>query len=210
MVVVCWDETMRLNMSTHDMLPAEGNSSGVLNVFTGTKALPEQEHDLLQARKIGEKVYTNYITHQILQVPSVSEPVIRRKKLLTMAMTKTKISQKEKEEKDINKLLRRRLAWCNQTGQKYDSSEEQYSLLPRALAEADGSLHQGTISKWTEKLQSRYNLPDTTPFSPSVPWIPDVAIIDAMFILDINPLRQHKTLGDYSQFLFRQFVLPHY
>ena len=95
------------------MLPAEESSRGVLNVFTGTKALPEQEHDLLQARKIGVKVYNNYITHQILQVPGVSEAVIRHKKLLTMAplkMTKTKISLKEKGEEDTIKLIRRRLA----------------------------------------------------------------------------------------------------
>ena len=43
----------------------------------------------------------------------------------------------------MNKYLRR-LAWCNQTGLQCDESEEQYSLLPRALAEVGGSPHKGS------------------------------------------------------------------
>ena len=57
-----------------------------------------------------------------------------------MAPPKEKIFRKEKEERETSKYLRRRLAWCNQTGQQYDKSEDQYSLLPRALAEPDGGL----------------------------------------------------------------------
>ena len=146
--------------------PADTNR-GLLNVFTGNLATEEQVHDLLNARAIGASVYTNYITHQIMQVPSVNKPQTRRKRLLTMAPpkeTKRKISHKEKEERETSKYLRRRLAWCNQTGQQYDESEEQYSLLPRALAEPDGGLHTGAKSKWTDKLKSRYNVPGTTPF----------------------------------------------
>lgn len=122
-----------------------------VDVFTGIKATDE----LLHARVIRKQAYINYITHHILQIPSISKPAVRRKRLLTLAPLKTKISQKEKEEKETNKLLRRRLAWCNQIGQQYDESEEQYSLLPR---EVDGSLRTGSKSKWTEKLQSLYTL----------------------------------------------------
>ena len=38
----------------------------------------------------------------------------------------------------VNKCLRHRLAWCNYTNLPYDSSQEQYSLLPRAIADQDG------------------------------------------------------------------------
>ena len=57
----------------------------------------------------------------------------------TTEITKTKISQKEKEERDTNKYLRQRLAWCNLTGQRVDEGEEQYTLLPRA---PDGNPHK--------------------------------------------------------------------
>ena len=181
--------------------------------FTGNLATEEQVHDLLNARAIGESVYKNYITHQIMQVPSVNKPQTRRKRLLTMAPpkeTKRKISHKEKEEREISKYLRRRLAWCNQTGQQYDESEEQYSLLPRALAEPDGGLHTGSKSKWTDKLKSRYNVPGTTPFLSSLPWVPQVAIVDAMFAINIVPLRQHSNILMYTDFLFRQYAGPHF
>ena len=138
------------------------------------KATPEQKHDLLNARAIGLQSYKNYVTHNLLQVFSVQSS-LRQKQLLTMAppkMTKRRLSQKEKEERDTNKFLRKRLAWCNQTGQKYDESEEQYTILPRALADADGNPHSHQKSTWTEKLEN--TIPETTPFLSSLPWVPQV------------------------------------
>ena len=97
---------------------------------------------------------------------------------------KRRLSQKEKEERDTNKFLRKRLAWCNQTGQKYDESEEQYTILPRALADADGNPHRAIGRR------KRYTIPETMPFLSSLPWVPQVVIIDGMFSININPLRQ--------------------
>ncbi|SMN12414.1 hypothetical protein SPBRAN_864 [uncultured Candidatus Thioglobus sp.] len=211
-----WDENivnMRSVISQHKMFTSPESNRGIVNVFTGQEATPEQRHDLLNARKMGNQYYENYVTHHILQVPSVTNAPLRKRRLLTMAppkITKTKISQKQKEERDTNKYLRRRLAWCNRTGQQFDEGEEQYSLFPRALADPDGNPHKGTKSKWTEKLQARYNVPNTTPFLSSPPWIPQVAIVDAMFAINTNPLRQHKTMEQYAYFLFRQSVVPHY
>lgn len=168
------------NMFTTDIV----SNRGVVNVFSGKQATAEQQHDLLNARNMGDQHYENYVTHHILQEPSTNPP-LRKRRLVTMAppkTTKTKISQKEKEQRDTNKYLRRRLAWCNRTGQQYDEGEEQYSLFPRALADPDGNPNKGTKSNWTEKLRSRYNVPNTTPFVPSPPWIPQVAIVDAMHV----------------------------
>ena len=53
-------------------------------------------------------------------------------------------------------------------------------------------------------------MPATTPFLSAPEWIPEVAIIDAMFAININPLRQHKSLEQYAYLLFGQFVIPHY
>lgn len=51
---------------------------------------------------------------------------------------------------------------------------------------------------------------DTTPFLPAPPWVPELAIIDAMFMVNVNPLRQHRTVEQYAYFLLRQFAGPHF
>ena len=89
-------------ISKNELLPTTIESNrGIVNVFASKKATIEQAHDLLRARKIGEEFYKDYVTHHIIQDPSVQEPM-RRKRLLTMApikITKTRLSQKQKEER---------------------------------------------------------------------------------------------------------------
>ena len=92
-------------------IPSIKSNRGLVNVFTGTQATPEQSHDLLNARKVGQQGYINYVTHYILQLPSVTNAPVRRKRLLTMAppkITKTRLSQKEKEERNTIKYLCRK------------------------------------------------------------------------------------------------------
>ena len=48
--------------------------------------------------------------------------------------------------KASNQCLRKRLAWCNQSNVMYDSSEEQYSILPRAISDGDGNPHKANKS----------------------------------------------------------------
>lgn len=180
-----WDDNimnMRSLITEHNLFDSQCIRS-VVNAFTGKEATTGQAEDLLNARTIGEKHYRNYITHHIMRVPSVTNAPFRKARLLTMAppkTTKTKLSQKEKEQRDTNKYLRRRLAWCNRTGQQYDEGEE-YTLLPRALADADGQPHTGTKSNWTKSLQGRYDEPTHSPIVSTPPWFPQVAIVDAMF-----------------------------
>lgn len=176
----------------------------MINVFTKQQATPEQTPDLLNARKLGEQSYLNFVTHHILQQPSVSKALVRRKQLLTMAplkVTKRRLSQQQKEQRDTTKYLRKRLVWCNQTGQKFDESKEQYSILPRSLADLNGIPHKGNKSKWTEKLNTRYE--SMSAFLTVLEWVPEVTIIDAMFMINTNPLCQQKTLSHYAEFLFK-------
>ena len=102
-----------------------------------------------------------------------------------------------------NKCLCRRLACCSQTGQGYDQSIEQYSLLQRVLADVNGLPHKGNKSNWTKKLQDPYTLLNITPFLQVLDWIPKVVIIDNMFLIIINPLRQHKLMHQYADLLLR-------
>ena len=38
-------------------------------------------------------------------------------------------------------------------------------------------------------------------------WVPDVVVLDAMFLIQCNPLRQTMTITDYAKLMF---VMPHY
>ena len=60
--------------------------------------------------------------HRILMQPSPSNAPVRRRKLLTMDSfkpTRKKISQAEREWKQVTKCLRRKLTWWNQTKLPY-------------------------------------------------------------------------------------------
>ena len=65
----------------------------------------------------------------------------------------------------------------------YDSSEEQYSILPRAIADEDGNPHKANKSNWTDKLQSHYESAEPPVFVNMIPWLPQAVIIDAMFLI---------------------------
>lgn len=61
-----------------------------------------------------------------------------------------------------------------------------------------------------DKLESRCRSSVTSPFLSTHEWVPDLAIIDAMFIINTTSLRQHKILEQYADFLFRQYAIPHF
>lgn len=164
---------------------------GILNVFSGQKATPEQETDMINFRRIGRQAYFDYIKHHILQQPSFVKVPLRRHKLLTMKPTKSRIKRcnpKEQEARQVIKCLRRRLAWCNHGNLQCDVSEEQYSVFPRALADENGNPHKSSKSNWSDKLTSRYESADPPVFISYLPFIPQVVIIDAMFMLNTRPL----------------------
>ena len=62
-----------------------------------SKATPEQSKDMLTFREIGMQANEQYVTHRILQSPSLNAPV-RRHRLLTMArrkMSKKRVSKRK-------------------------------------------------------------------------------------------------------------------
>ena len=89
--------------------------------------------------------YKQYITTRLIERPSHINAPLRRQKLLTMSSTRAKkkrMTPKEQEAKQVIKCLRRRLQWCNENCVPFDSGEEQYSMLPRALADENGYPHK--------------------------------------------------------------------
>lgn len=76
-----------------------------MNVFSEVLATPSQESDLLNARKIGEESYINYVKYNILHQPSTEHAPLHKYCLSTMAETKTsgkkKYSTLEKEKRKV-------------------------------------------------------------------------------------------------------------
>ena len=172
---------------------------------------PEQQHDLIHFREIGQTHTTQYITHRILREPSTSAPV-RQHRLLTFGTKekkRIKMSVKEREGKQIAKYLRQRLAWCNRTSQRYDPVKEQYSVYPRAICDEEGNPQKGAKSKWTEKLRKRYTTSNPPVLMNCLPnrWVPEAVLIDGMFIVQFAPLRRTATINMYAEFLYNRFVL---
>ncbi len=132
---------MREEIETKSLLPLQTlTNRGLLNIFTGKAATPAQREDILTTSRVGNEQYTNYIQYQILQKPSTSAP-LRKHRLLTMAdpaKKKKRMTVKEREQKRIEKCLRRRLSWCNQQDNCYETGLEQYSIYPRAIADCEG------------------------------------------------------------------------
>ena len=139
-----------------ELFPVCCSSNRGLLIFSGQKTTPEQLHDLLNFRRICSEYLEQYIRVRILQQPSTKAPR-RKHRLLTRACpkleSKKRVSQREREIKQVTKCLRQRLAWCNWTGQTYDPSAEQYSAYPRAICTEKGAPHKGSKAAWTDKLE---------------------------------------------------------
>ena len=205
---------MRAIICQKALLPITTDSNrGLVNVFSGVIATPEQSHDLLTFRTVGVQDFENFVKHRILKQPSSAIAPVRKRRLLTMAPRKEgkkRLSQKEHEHKQVTKCLRRRLAWCNATGQSYDPAQEQYSVFPRALSDCNGNPHGGVKSTWTDKLRGRYK--DGDAFMERLPngWSPSAVVIDGMFLINTNPLQQTQNITSYADLLFNRFIRPHY
>ena len=197
---------MRKEIQSKSLLPSEiSTNRGLLNVFTGKAATPAQTKDLLTAREVGTTKYMNYVEYNILQKPSTTAP-LRKHRLLTMAEparnSKRKMTVREREQRRVEKCLRRRLSWCNRKGNSYQTGLEQYSIYPRAMADSEGIPHKGSKCKWTTKLERTYNLSSASIHHEAV-------IVDIIFLLQTAPTRG-DTIRKYSESLMRWHIMPHY
>ena len=120
--------------------------------------------------------------------------------LSEIKFSKRQVSQLEKDRKLVQKCLHKKLKWSKQTGVPVDSIAEHYIPLPLALASNDGSPLKGQKSNTTKALKGRYK--DATPpvFTNSLlsDWIPELVILEGMFMLNTTPLGSHRTFADYG------------
>ena len=165
------------------LISVQQENRGVVNIFSGQVATPEQSVDMMTFRQVGMVAYKQYITTRLIEMPSHINAPLRRQKLLTMSSTRAKkkgMTPKEQEAKQVFKCLRRHLQWCNENRVSFNSGEEQYSILPRALADEDGYPSKSNKSHWTEKLHHRYQSVQPSVIVSLLPWLPQAVIIDAI------------------------------
>ena len=85
---------------------------------------------------------------------------------------------------------------------------------PAQLCDEHGTPRKGSKAAWTDKIEKCYtsqtcqSMP-VTHFFPVV-WVPEVVILDAMFLIQCNPLRQTMTIKDYALLLLNHFAAQHY
>ena len=89
---------------------------------------------------------------------------------------------------------------------QYDESDEQYSVLPCAIANKVGNLHKSNKSNWSDQVR----LIRSTIFYIQSTIAPKVVINDAKIMLNIRSLWQTKTMSDYNKLLLIRFALQHY
>ena len=79
---------------------------------------------------------------------------------------------------------------------------EQYIEYPRALCTTDGLPVKGQKCIATNFYTARYSAAAQDLVLHSFPpnWIPDVAILEGMFLLNTKPLHCHKVMRDYGNF----------
>ena len=96
-------------------------------------------------------------------------------------------------------------------GQPFSFHDELYSAFPRALSDENGVPHKSAKCHWTGKLKSRYAC-NPLVFSNSVSneFSPKAVVIDAMFLINTKPLRNTKTISQYTKLLFTRFINEHF
>ena len=189
--------------------------TGLWNFLEEKETTPEQAHDLLNFRAIGQKAYEQFVAKKILGLPSTSAPN-RKKRLTTFTVTKVqkqKVKLVEKERRINQRYLKRQLAWISRQGTEgldFTDLLGPISPLPRALIGSDGLPYKSTKSNTTEFLRKRYSsLPVITDTLPP-PWTPHTAILEGMFLIQSTPLPSMSCMKEYTQWLLHQYIRPHF
>ena len=200
---------MLQSIRSSNLLPLQNPPNAVLrNEFTKEVATTDQQYSLLNYRKLGQEDLDAHIKNVYLKLSS-AKPVSHRLKLETFGSKKEpKTSAKSliKEKELVTKCLKNRLLWAN-SNPNNELQLEQYLELPRAIADHNGLPNKGSKSTSTTFFEKRYQGIVCKTFPQQ--WFPEVYIAEGMFMINSTPLRIHKYLQEYAQFLFQHFFLKY-
>ena len=186
---------------------------GLINPFTNKHASPDQLHDLLNFREIGNSEFNKFIEYYILHQASIKLPG-RKKQLLTFSNkkpSKRHTNQLERDRRIVQKCIHKKIKWSKQTGHPIDIGE-QYIPIPLAIATNDGQPRKGQKSNTTKCLMTRYQESSPPVLLNSLPsgWVPESCFLEGMFLLHTVPLTTQKTFNDYAKFLVERFIIPRF
>ncbi len=209
-------ECMLKAITDHGMFHSDSINKGLWNFLRSIQASPEQAHDLLTFRSVGQAAFCCYIQTKLLKKKSTDAPV-RKKRLRTFSMSqveKRKVKLVDREEKLSQKYMRRMVAWVAEhgtDGTDLNALLGPISPIPRALVGGDGLPYKGTKSNTTACLKHRYSdePPVVSDILPSG-WVPDVVILEGMFLIHTPPLTTMTCMKDYVRLLLSRFVQPHF
>lgn len=207
-------ETNILNMLDATNSKGMLSLSGLWNFLESKEATPEQAHDLLNFRSIGEEAFERFVSTKLIGIPSASAPN-RKKRLVTFSVTKVhkqRIKMVEKERQISQRYLKQQLAWISEQGTKginFDQLLGPICPLPRALIGKDGLPYKASKSNTTEFLRKRYSELNLVTEKLPPYWTPHSVILEGMFIIQSSPLPSMSCMKEYTQWLLDQYVRPH-
>ena len=172
-------------ITAHSVFTIQVHNRGLINPFSGKKATPEQSHDLLNKRHIGQREYLGRVGAVILRQPSFQAPN-RQRRLQTFSepkVNKTKVSQLEKDRKLLLLALKRQMQHSNKTGEPVEKLGEQIIEFPMALCDTQGVQHKGDKANSTRALRLRYKDAPETVFSSELQSNPKCTLIEGMFLI---------------------------
>ena len=204
-------QVQKLELSS---ITASNTDSSLQHLFNKKDLSPDQIHDVMNFRHIGQTEFERRLQYFILCTPSVKTPK-RLKRLLTFTERKSrrkKVSDIEKKWKLQIECRKKRVAYATSTGAQMDTAYKQCIELPRAIATPEGHPIKGAKANATKVLEKRYENATTQIIRTALPvgWVPEATIIEGMFLINITPWSAHHNIGEYAEFLLRQHILPHF
>ncbi len=198
--------------STNNFLAITASNRGLINPFTNKQATASQHHDLLNFRSIGQREFLLRISSVLLKQPSV-RATNGRKRLQPFSerkVNKIGVSQLNKDKKLILSAMKKKMRFSRRTGGPIDKPGEQLIEFPVAISDNTGNPLKGQKSYATRSLVSRYKEAAPHVLVSTLPWRPECAVFEGMFLINTTPLGSHKTLADYARFLMTRYVLTQF
>ena len=196
------------------MFDSNAHQRGLLNLFTGARAVGQSYTDLLNFREIGREEYLIRISYFILRNPSVQAPNRRRtlRTFSTKSVTKKRVSNLERDRRLLLSAMKKEMLFSKKTGVPIDRPGEQLSEYPLSISDSNGKPIKRQKSYFTKSIEGRYKSspkPITTPYLPTG-WVPECSIVEGMFMINTSPLHTHSTMADYAKFLLRRFIISQF
>ena len=176
-------------MEECDMLPTSPDNLGLLNNLSNTPATPEQTHDLLNFRKIGQADFEAHVNYRILRTPSTDAPR-RRKRLQTFTSikaTRKKLKQIDRDWKIQQMCMKKQLVMLASGKKLPQDCGSNFIPRPCALVSAEGLPTKGNKSKATDFFETCYKQVGVIVSAFPNSWTPDSVILEGMFMIQTAP-----------------------